>query len=111
MAGEGRLKELQNDLNELLNQRTAGEWAAAPLDLAAFETEKIRAHFVKEPLPMTELEMERFRKVFDGIVAQEPGALKLILKNGNELYRTYKPMRGQVKHAKENRGYSCKADK
>ena len=110
-ADEGRLKELQNDLNELLNQRTAGEWAAAPLDLAAFETEKIRAHFVKEPLPMTELEMERFRKVFDGIVAQEPGALMLILKNGNEMYRTYKPMRGQVKHAKENRGYTCKADK
>lgn len=106
-----RLQELQSDLDELLNQRTAVEWAVAPLDLAAHETEKIRKHFANNPLPMTELEIGRFKEVFSGIVAQEPGELKLILKNGNEMYWTYTPMRGQVKHAKENRVYTCKADK
>ena len=72
---------------------------------------KIRKHFANNPLPMTELEIGRFKEVFSGIVAQEPGELKLILKNGNEMYWTYTPMRGQVKHAKENRVYTCKADK
>ena len=110
-ADEVRLKELQNDLNVLIKKRTEAEWEAAPLDLGNYETEKIRRHFEKYPTLMTELDIERFKAVFAEIVALAPGELKLILKNGNEIYEKYKPMRGQVKNAKENRGYTCKADK
>ncbi len=109
-ADEVRLQELQNDLNVLIKKRTEAEWEAAPLDLTDYETEKIRRHFEKYPMLMTELDIERFKAVFVGIVALEPGELKLILRNGNEIYEKYKPMRGQVKNAKESRGHTCKAD-
>ena len=110
-ADENRLQELQNDLNLLINKRTAAEWETAPLDLSDYETEKIRRYFEKYPMPMTALDIERFKVVFSGIMALEPGELKLILRNGNEIYEKYKPMRGQVKNAQENRSYTCKADK
>jgi hypothetical protein len=110
-ADENRQLELQNDLNVLINKRTAAEWETAPLDLSDYETEKIKSHFAKNPMLMTKLGIEPFKAVFGSIVALEPGELKLILKNGNEIYQKYKPMRGQVKNAKENRDYTCKADK
>ena len=89
----------------------AAAWETAPLDLSDYETEKIRRYFEKYPMPMTALDIERFKVVFSGIMALEPGELKLILRNGNEIYEKYKPMRGQVKNAQENRSYTCKADK
>lgn len=110
-ANEKRLLELQNDLNVLINKRTATEWEAAPLDLSDYETEKIKSHFDKNPMQMVELEIEQFKEVFASIVAFEPGKLKLILKNGSEIYQVYKPMRGQVDNAKKCRSYTCKADK
>ncbi len=110
-ADEARLQELQNDLDLLINRRTATEWAAVPLDLTDYETEKLEKHFKKYPMQMTNLDIDRFKEVFAGIVALEPGKLKLILKNGIEVYQKYKPMRGQMKNAQENRGYTCKADK
>lgn len=110
MADEARLQELQNDLNVLINKRTANDWAVAPLDLTDYETEKIKKHFEKYPMQMTKLDIERFKEVFAEIVALEPGEVKLILKNGITLYQKYKPMRGQVKNAKENRSYTRKAD-
>jgi len=110
-ADENRLLELQHDLDILINKRTSAEWETAPLDLSNYETEKIKNHFAQNPMPMTLLEIEPFKAVFARIVALEPGELKLILKNGNEIHQKYKPMRGQVKNAKENRGYTCKADK
>jgi hypothetical protein len=110
MADEARLQELQNDLNVLINKRTANDWAVAPLDLTDYETEKIKKHFEKYPMQMTKLDIERFKEVFAEIVALEPGEVKLILKNGTTLYQKYKPMRGQVKNAKENRSYTRKAD-
>ena len=61
-------------------------------------------------MQMTKLDIERFKEVFAEIVALEPGEVKLILKNGTTLYQKYKPMRGQVKNAKENRSYTRKAD-
>lgn len=110
-ADENRLLELQNDLNLLINKRTAAEWETAPLNLSDYETEKIKTHFAQNPMPMTTLEVEPFKAVFASIVALEPGEMKLILKNGNEVYQKYRSMKGQVKNAKENRGYTCKADK
>jgi hypothetical protein len=110
-ANENRLLELQKDLDVLINKRTAMEWEAAPLDLSDYETEKIKSHFEKHPSIMDELEIERFKEVFAGIVALEPGKLKLILKNGSEIHQDYKPMKGQVNNAKKCRNYTCKADK
>lgn len=110
-ADEERLYELQNDLNILINKRTAAEWEAAPLDLSDFETEKIKNHFTRNPEPMTKLDIEQFKEVFAGIIAFEPGKLKLVLKNGSEMYQEYKPMKGQVNNAKKYRSYTCKADK
>lgn len=109
-ADEARLQELQNDLNVLISKRTASDWAVAPLDLTDYETEKIKKHFEKYPMKMTKVDIERFKEVFAEIVALEPGEVKLILKNGNEVYQKYKPMRGQVKNAKEDRSYTRKAD-
>lgn len=110
-ADEIRFAELQNDLNVLINKRTTMEWETAPLDLSDYETEKIISHFSKHPGEMTELDIERFKEVFTSMVAIEPGKVKLILKNGNEIFQEYKPMRGQVNNAKECRNYTCKADK
>ena len=110
-ADEKRLLELQNDLNILINKRTAEEWSDAPLDLSDYETKKIKSHFNKHPSQMIKLDIEGFKEVFEGIVALEPGKLKLILKNGNEIVQEYKPMRGQVKNAKKCRDYTCKVDK
>ena len=106
-----RLRELKDDLNVLINRRTKDEWRLAPLDLTDYETEKIKNHFDKYPIQMTKLDIDRFKEVFTMIVACEPGELKLVLKNGLEIYQKYPPMRGQVKNAKENRSYTCKADK
>lgn len=110
-ADEIRLLELQNDLEVLINKRTAADWEAAPLDLSEFETEKIISYFERNPTKMKELDIELFKEVFTCIVALEPGKLKLILKNGNEIYQEYKPMKGQVNNAKKCRNYTCKADK
>lgn len=63
------------------------------------------------PEPMVELDIEKCKTIFEEIIAVEPGRLKLILKNGNELLQEYKPMRGQVENAKKYRNYTCKADK
>ncbi|MBP2654282.1 MAG: Recombinase [Firmicutes bacterium] len=109
-ADELRMEELQNDLNVLMKKRTEAEWKSTPLDLGNYETEKLGRHFEKYPALMLELDIEKIKAVFSRIVASEPGELKLILKNGNEIFEKYKPMRGQTKHAKENRGYTCKAD-
>jgi hypothetical protein len=110
-AGDERLSELKKDLNSLLAKRTAVEWDAAPLDLSHFETEKLKRYFEANPKQMTELDVEKFKAIFAGIIASEPGKLKLILKNGNELLQEYKPMKGQVNNAKKCRSYTCKADK
>ena len=109
-ADEARLRELQNDLNVLLNRRTANEWSIVPLDLSDYETEKVKKHFEKPSMEMTKLEIDGFKEVFAEIIALEPGKLKFILKNGDAVYQQYKPMRGQGKNAKENRNYTRKAD-
>lgn len=110
-ADEQRLKELQKDLEMLINKRTAMEWAAAPLDLSEYETKKMKNHFERNPAKMIELDIDCFKEIFTGIVALEPGKLKLILRNGDEIYQEYKPMKGQVNNAKKYRDYTCKADK
>ena len=110
-ADEKRLIELQSDLNILMTKQTLTAWNAAPLDLSEFETEKIIRHFSVNPEPMIEMDVEKFKVIFERIEAIEPGKLKLILKNGNELLQEYKPMRGQVENAKKYRNYTCKADK
>lgn len=110
-ADEKRLHQLQNDLNVLINKRTTAEWEATPLDLSNFESEKIKNHFARNPEPMTKFDIEQFKEVFAGIIALEPGKLKLVLKNGSEMYQEYKPMKGQVNNAKKYRNYTCKADK
>jgi hypothetical protein len=109
-ADEKRLKELQSDLNVLMDRRTEAVWNTAPLDLSEFETGKIIKHFNANIEPMVELDIEKFKVIFERIEALEPGKLKLILKNGNELLQEYKPMRGQVENAKKYRNYTCKAD-
>ena len=106
-----RLRVLKDDLNVLINRRTKDEWRIAPLDLTDYETEKIKKHFDKCPIQMPKLDIDRFKEVFAMIIACEPGELKLVLKNGVEIYQKYQPMRGQMKNAQENRGYTCKADK
>ncbi|MDR3565605.1 MAG: recombinase family protein [Negativicutes bacterium] len=110
-ADEERLHKLQIDLNILINKRTTAEWEATPLDLSDFETEKIKIHFTKNPGQMTKLDIEQFKEVFANIIALEPGKLKLVLKNGSDMYQEYKPMKGQVNNAKKYRDYTCKADK
>jgi site-specific DNA recombinase len=109
-ADQARLSTLQNDLNILISKRTALDWEAAPLNLSDYETEKILAHFQMNPEPMNTFEADNFKSVFSSITAQEPGKLKLILKNGNEIFQEYKPMRGQINNAKKHRSYSSKAD-
>lgn len=110
-ADQKRLTELQNDLNVLLNKRVTEEWETTPLDLSDYEIEKIKSHFNKYSSRMIELEIARFKDVFASIIALEPGKLKLVLKNGNEIFQDYKPMKGQVNNAKKYRNYTCKADK
>ena len=110
-ADDKRLKDLQTDLNILIAKRTVTAWNAAPLDLSQFETEKIIRHFSLNPEPMADLDIEKFKVIFERIEAFEPGKLKLILKNGSELLQEYKPMRGQIENAKKYRNYTCKADK
>lgn len=110
-ADEKRCIELQNDLNVLIDKKLAIEWERAPLDLSAAQTEKIKKHFEEHPMKMVNFEVRRFKEVFSGITALEPGKLKLILKNGNEIFRQYKPMKGQVDNAKKYSNYTCKADK
>ena len=109
-ADQDRLYTLQNDLNILIAKRTAMDWEAVPLDLADFETEKILAHFEMNPEPMKTFEADNFKAVFGSIAAREPGKLKLILINGNEMLQEYKPMRGQINNAKKHRSNSGKAD-
>lgn len=110
-ADEKRLQELQNDLNVLLNERTVLEWSITKPELTDYETNKIISHFEKNQQPMKELDIERFKEVFDSITAFEPGKLKLILKNGIEIFQEYKPMKGQVENAKKHRSYTSEADK
>lgn len=110
-ANEERRLELQNDLNVLINKRTTAKWETAPLDLADFQTKKIKNHFENNPMQMAELDVGRFKEIFVGIAALEPGKIKLILKNGSEIYQEYKPMKGQVNNAKKYSNYTCKADK
>ena len=110
-ADDQRLFKLKADLDILIAKRTAMAWDTAPFDLSHFETEKINKHFMLNPMPMEELDIEKFRAIFNNMVADEPGRLKLILINGNEMSMDYKPMRGQVENAKKYRNYTCKADK
>ncbi len=106
-----RIRELEDDLNVLINRRIKDEWNIAPLDLTDYETEKIKKHFEKFSIKMAKMDINRFKEIFAKIIACNPGELKLVLKNGIEICQKYPPMRGQVKNAKENRNYTCKADK
>lgn len=110
-ADDKRQVELLNDLNELMNARTAKEWESAQMDLSGFETKKIKNHFAEYPMPMEALEIDRFKMIFKCIIADEPGKLKCVLLNGTEVLQEYIPMKGQVENAKKRVGYSGKADK
>ena len=110
VADEIRMIKLQNDLNVLLNKRMEVEWASAPMDLSEYHTKKIKEHFVRHPMRMSEFEVEPFTEIFIGMTAIKPGELKLVLKNGNEVVQTYKPMKGQVENAEKYRSYSGKTD-
>lgn len=110
-ANEKRLIQLQSDLNMLINKQTTEDWKAAQLDLSNYETEKIKSHFQKFPIKMQELEIDSFKEIFSSILALEPGKIKMILKNGSEIYQEYKPMRGQISNAKKCGNYSRQTDK
>lgn len=98
-----QLSELETTLNMLIEKRTTISWDDTTLDLSNFETKKIKQHFEQNPKPMILFDETYFKRVFEKIVAIEPGKLKLILKNGEEIYEEYKPMKGQANNAKEHR--------
>lgn len=102
-ATDEHLAELEATLNMLIEKRTAISWDATTLDLSDFETQKIKKHFEENPKLMVVFDEACFKQIFEKIVALEPGELKLILKNGNEAFQDYKPMKGQVNNAKKCR--------